>query len=68
MQNFAAGGAGASQDGQRRSSSEPQDMQNFASGGLAAPQLLHVLSIGPSNECTTGPVGVHSDLNHTLRQ
>ena len=67
MQNFASAGAGAPQDGQRRSSCAPQDMQNFASAGFAAPQLLQLLSIA-SIESTSGPVRAHSDLGHTLRQ
>jgi phosphosulfolactate synthase len=45
MQNFASGGAGAPQDGQRRSSCAPHDIQNFASAGFALPQVLQVRSI-----------------------
>ena len=45
MQNFAWGGAGVPQDGQRFSSCAPHDMQNFASAGFPLPQLLQVLSM-----------------------
>jgi len=45
MQNFAFGGAGDEQDGQRRSSCAPHAMQNFASAGFAVPQLSQVRSM-----------------------
>ena len=43
MQNFASAGATVPQDGQRRSSPVPHDMQNRACGGFSVPQLSQTL-------------------------